>query len=238
VAVRVLGQHRGTAITGVFGGLVSSTAVTLSFSRRSREEGTHHPTRGVGSHVFDALAAGILLAWVVMFVRVLVEVAVVHRALLGEVLQPMAGMAVVGLGAGMLYLRRGAEASRRAAAEEDVPLTNPFSLLAAIKFALFFALVLVVVEATRRLLPGQGMYLVAGLAGLTDVDAITLSMASYARDGGDPEVAANAIGIAALTNTVVKAGMVVMLAAPGLRRRVVVAAGLVLAGGVTAVLLG
>jgi len=237
VAVRVLGQTRGTAITGIFGGLVSSTAVTLSFSRRSRDEAGHHPVRGKGSHVFDALAAGILLAWVVMFARVVIEVAVVHRALLGPLMQPMAAMAALAALAGGFYLWRGAADSRRAMADEEVPLTNPFSLTAAVKFALFFAVVLVVVELVKQKLPGQGLYLVAGLAGLTDVDAITLSMASFARDGGDPTLAANAIGIAALSNTLVKAGMAATLAATGLKVRILVATGAVLAAGVAAVLL-
>jgi uncharacterized membrane protein (DUF4010 family) len=236
VAVRLLGQTRGTAITGVFGGLVSSTAVTLSFSRRSREEEGHHPPQGEGSHVFDALAAGILLSWVVMFGRIVVEVAVVHRALLGALMQPLAAMALVATAAGAFYFRRGAADSRRAMADGEVPFSNPFSLTAAIKFALFFAAVLLVVEVVKRNLPGQGLYLVAGLAGLTDVDAITLSMASFARDGGDAAVAVTAIGIAAMTNTVVKAAMVATLAAAALRTRILAAAVAVVTGGVLAVL--
>jgi len=237
VAVRVLGQTRGTAVTGIFGGLVSSTAVTLTFSRRSRDEGGHHPAKGPGSHVFDALAAGILLAWVVMFARVVIEVAVVHRPLLGPLMQPMATMAVLAALAGGFYLWRGAADTRRAVADGEVPLTNPFSLTSAIKFALFFAAVLLVVELVKQKLPGQGLYLVAGLAGLTDVDAITLSMASFARDGGDAAIAANAIGIAALTNTLIKAGMVATLAVAALKVRILIATAAVLVGGVAAVLL-
>jgi uncharacterized membrane protein (DUF4010 family) len=237
VAVRMLGQTRGTAVTGIFGGLVSSTAVTLTFSKRSLEEQGHHPGQGEGSHVFDALAAGILLAWVVMFVRVVVEVAVVDRALLGELARPMAVMGGVAALAGALYLRRGAIASKQAMADGEVHLTNPFRLTAAIKFALFFAAVLLVVAVAKRTMPVEGLYLVAALAGLTDVDAITLSMASFARDGGDPALAVNAIGIAALTNTVVKAGMVAALGARGLKRRVLVATAVVLGGGVVAVIL-
>ena len=87
-----------------------------------------------------------------------------------------------------------------------MPLTNPFSLISAIKFALFFAGVLLVVEAARQMLPGQGMYLVAGLAGLTDVDAITLSMASMARQSVQETTAASAILLAVAVNTIVKAG--------------------------------
>lgn len=230
VAVRVLGQARGTAMTGVLGGLVSSTAVTLSFSRRSRDEAPH------GARAEDALAAGILLAWLVMVLRIAILVAVIGRALLADLLVPLAAMGGTALVAGLWYLRRGTDGSTRAMATEEVPLRNPFSLISAAKFALFFALVLVLVALVRRYLPGQGFYLVAALAGLTDVDAITLSMASFARDGGDAEVAVTAIGVAALTNTLVKAGMVAALAAPALRVRVLAGAGLVLVAGLVAVL--
>jgi uncharacterized membrane protein (DUF4010 family) len=230
VAVRMLGQTRGTALTGIFGGMVSSTAVTLAFSKRSRE--AHDGDLG------DALAAGILLAWVVMFVRVLVEVAVVNTTLLSQLVRPLAAMAVVAAVAGMFYLRRGATVSSRAVRESEVPLTNPFSLTSAIKFAAFFAVVLVVVAVVKRTMSGQGMYVVAGLAGLTDVDAITLSMAGYAKTGGDPAVAVNAITIGALSNTVVKGAMVATLGTAALRRRIVVATAAVLAAGILVLFLG
>ena len=229
VAVRILGQARGTALTGIFGGLVSSTAVTLAFSRRSREH--------EDGHLGDALAAGILLAWAVMFVRILVEVLVVHAPLLGLVVGPMAVMAVLAAILGLVFLRRGSAASKQAMGQELVPFTNPFSLTSAIKFAGFFAAVLLVVEVAKRTLPGQGLYAVAALAGLTDMDAITLSMATFAREGGDQAVAANAIAIGALSNTLVKGGMVVALATVGLKRRMVVATGVVLMAGVLVLVL-
>jgi uncharacterized membrane protein (DUF4010 family) len=124
-----------------------------------------------------------------------------------------------------LLLRRSpGDESRPAAA---VALENPFSLTSAVKFALLFAVVLLVVAGVRRYYPGQGFYVVAALAGLTDVDAITLSMASLARDGGaDLATAARSIVIAALSNTVVKCGIIVATAAAVLRRRVLAVAAL------------
>ena len=229
VAVRLLGQTRGTALTGIFGGMVSRTAVTLAFSKRSRE--AHDGDLG------DALAAGILLAWVVMFLRVVVEVAVVNAALLPRLIEPLAAMAAVAAVAGAFYLRRGATKSSRAVRESEVPLTNPFSLTSAAKFAAFFAAVLLLVALVKRTMPGQGMYVVAGLAGLTDVDAITLSMAGFARTGGDPTVAVNAITIGALTNTVVKGVMVATLGTAALRRRIGLATAAVLTAGLLVLLL-
>ena len=86
VATRLLGARRGIPLTGLTGGLVSSTAVTLAFSRQSRD-----PAYAASS---SALASGILIAWAVMFVRVIVEVLVVNRALLAA-----GGAAVRGHGA-------------------------------------------------------------------------------------------------------------------------------------------
>jgi uncharacterized membrane protein (DUF4010 family) len=82
--------------------------------------------------------------------------------------------------------------------------------------------------------PGRGLYMVAALAGLTDVDAITLSMAEYAR-GGDTRVAVNSIVIAALTNTLVKCGMAAWLGGAALRRPILIATGAMIAAGLIAV---
>jgi uncharacterized membrane protein (DUF4010 family) len=225
VATRLLGAHRGIPLTGLTGGLVSSTAVTLAFSRQSRESAYAAAT--------PALASGILLAWAIMFIRVIVEVLVVNRALLGQVLVPFAAMAATSAGAAW-YLGRRARAGGRSAAE--MTLTNPFSLTAAAKFAAFFAAVLLVVKLVQTYAPDRGVYFVAALAGTTDVDAITLSMAQYARNGS-AAVAVQAITIAALTNTLVKTAMVGVLGSPQLRRPVLAAAVLVLAAGGGALLL-
>ncbi len=123
VATRLLGTNRGIPLTGVTGGLVSSTAVTLAFSRQSRD-----PAYATAA---PALASGILLAWAVMFARVIVEVLVVNRALLGAVLVPFSAMALTATAAAA-YLHRRARSHESTA---GVALSNPFSLRAAAKFA-------------------------------------------------------------------------------------------------------
>jgi uncharacterized membrane protein (DUF4010 family) len=224
VATRWLGAHKGTALTGLTGGMVSSTAVTLSFARRSRD-------RDAGARI-DPLACGILLAWGMMFARVVVEVLVVNPALLGAVLVPFSAMAAVAAAFAFSYYRSGP-----AGDEPEVALSNPFSLTSAIKFAALFAVVLVVVALVQRHFPGEGLYVVAALAGLTDVDAITLSMAQLAAQGGDAQTAVAAIVIASLSNTLVKAGLVVALAAPAMRWRMLSATGAILAAGLAGLLL-
>jgi uncharacterized membrane protein (DUF4010 family) len=225
VAVRLLGQNRGIPLTGLTGGLVSSTAVTLSFARQSGE-------RGVQARAAPAFACGILIAWSVMFLRVLAMVLIVNRSLLMQLAVPFLAMAAVAAGVAWLMYRRAADGGAKGA----VPLQNPFSLTSAAKFAALFAAVLLVVAIVQQNFPPEGIYFVAALAGTTDVDAITLSMADYARR--DAGVAARAIAIAALSNTVVKALMVVTLGAASLRRPVLIGAAAVVLAGIATLSIG
>jgi uncharacterized membrane protein (DUF4010 family) len=222
IASRWLGTHRGIGLTGFFGGLASSTAVTLALSKRSIDEADQ-------PNAINGLTAGLLISWTVMFIRIMVEVAVVNAALLRSIFVPVAAMGVVTVVVAGLYYIRGRQ--KRSTGDQEVPLKNPFSLTAAVKFALFFTLIQLIVKLAQTYLPAQSFYGVAALAGLTDVDAITLSMAEYARDG-EAEVASTSIVIAAIANTLVKCGLVFVLGARSLGLRVGIATAIVLAVGV------
>jgi uncharacterized membrane protein (DUF4010 family) len=222
VLTRLLGPARGTALTGLAGGLVSSTAVTLSFAREGRDK----PKKSA------ALACGILLAWAVMFLRVILLVAVVNRALLSHVLVPFLVMAlVVGGFAAFLYYRSGG--SDGTAGKKGVNVQNPFSLTAAAKFAALFAVVLLAVKIVQANFPPTGLYAVAAIAGLTDVDAITLSMSELAKSG-EARIAVIAIVIAALSNTLVKCGMAFVLAGSTFGRPLLIATIVTLLAGLGA----
>lgn len=223
-ATRLLGARRGLLVTGIAGGLVSSTAITLAFARQSRMR--EHATP-------EVLAAGLLLAWTVMFARIAVTVAVVHRPLLAPLGLPLGAMGAATLAvavASILRARRGPERERA----PELALKNPFRLTASIRFALFFAAVMLLVELVRRELPAGGLYAVAALAGLSDVDAITLSMSAQARGGGALPLAAGAIALAALANTLAKCGLVATLGSRALRQRILFASALVVACGALA----
>jgi uncharacterized membrane protein (DUF4010 family) len=227
VAVRWLGPARGAAVTGLSGGLISSTAVSLSFARQSRTDAD--PLAG------DTLAAGILIAWAVMFARVVVTVAIVYAPLVAKVLVPFAAMGIATAILAGLFYWLGTRRKRPVAPSEQVKVKNPFSLAAATRFGLLFALVLLVVKLAERYAPVEGLYVVAAVAGLTDVDVITLSMAEFARDSTDLGTAAAAIAIAALSNTLVKCGMVVALGSRPLRQRLTLATAAILAVGLATI---
>ena len=170
-----------------------------------------------------------------MFVRVVVEVLVVHPRLVAQIAPAFGAMGVAAAVAAWWHYRR---ASSAAAAGGDLALRSPFSLTEAVKFALFFALVLVVFKVVQEHYPEQGPLVVAGLAGLTDVDAVTLSMAKFARAGGSAGTATAAIVIASLANTLVKCALAAGLGSAALRRRVLAGTAAILVAGAGALLLG
>jgi uncharacterized membrane protein (DUF4010 family) len=222
VAVRWLGSARGSAITGLAGGLVSSTATTLNFARSSRDD-----ANGDG----HALTAGILLAWLVMFARIAVLIAVVNRPLLAAAWAPLAVMGATTGAFAVWHYRAGL--TRTHGDPRPLAVHNPFSLTAAARFGALFAAVLLIVKLAQRHAPEHGVYVVAALAGSVDVDAIALSMADAARGPEGFGSATAAIVIAAITNTVVKCATVLALGAGRVRLQVGIAsAALLVAGGV------
>jgi uncharacterized membrane protein (DUF4010 family) len=224
VATRLLGSGRGIAVTAVAGGLVSSTATTLAMSKQSREPGA----------VPAQLVAGILIGWAIMCVRVVVVAAVIAPALLVQLAPGMTAMAAVCAAVSWWSLRTHQPMGDGAVA---VPVKNPFSLLAASKLAAVFAAVQLMLKLSESYAPRGGEYVIAALAGLTDVDAITVAMSGRADTvHGDAGLAAIAIVIACCSNTVVKAAMAAGIG-QGLRRHVLLAAAAMIAAGLVAVLL-
>ena len=216
-AIRLMGPERGLGLTGLVGGLVSSTAVTLSMSSRARDE------PGFGR----PLALAVVLASSVMVVRVAVVVTVVNPVLLRTLWLPLAAMAAVGFGwSAWLGGRPGAEPRRQA-----VPFENPVELRSALGFALLFAAVLLGSKALSIWLGAGGAYAVALVAGATDMDAIALSMGRLAQGGLEPRVATTAIFLAGASNTVAKAAMAASIGGLAFGRRVAAAFGAMLAAG-------
>lgn len=222
ILIKAVGAHRGVGLTGILGGLASSTAVTLSFSQRSRTvSGLAHP-----------FALAILLSWGIMFIRVLVEVAALNLSLLRIVWIPLAAALAVTIAyCTYLYYKQSADKQK----EED-RFKNPFELGPALTFGLLFAIILVIAKAATMYLGDTGVYLSSVVAGLADVDAITLSVADLSRDPDvlDQITAARAIVLAVASNTLVKGSIVLSAGSAELRRVILpgIVASLVTAIGV------
>jgi uncharacterized membrane protein (DUF4010 family) len=218
VLIKLVGARRGVGLTGLLGGLVSSTAVTLSFTQRSRGH----------AGLAEPFALAITVAWTMMFARVLIEAAVLNGELLSELWVPMAGAGGIGLAyCGYLFFF-----AKEKAAGEDVTLKAPFELGPALKFAVAYAAILVASRGAQMVLGDPGVYVSAVASGLADVDAITLSLARMAKAGTvEIGTASRAIVLAAMVNTSVKGGIVFALGALSLRKSILPALGLILAAG-------
>ena len=217
-AVRMLGARLGLTLTALFGGLSSSTAVTVAYARRARTE----PAHGV------VLGAGIALAAATMVPRLAVELAAVNRSLLAGLAPTFAALMLVPLAA-VLYLvvRR-----RDGAPPGDVKLSNPLELRAAVGFGALLIVLFVAAEGLRRVLGDAGTYSVAAIAALLDVDAVTLAMAEDAASGAlEPATAQRAIALAALVNTGTKAVLAAALGGTAMLRSASLVLGLALAAG-------
>jgi len=193
-SVAFLGTRAGLLLTAVLGGLASSTAVTASYARMARHEQDPNPALGVG----------IALACAFMGLRVLVLAAIVAPTLLTALLAPMLSLSLVLLGAAAVTVRR----RRVESGEAALTLTNPLALRASVLFAGALAVLFVLVPLIREAIGAGGVVLLAALSGVADVDAISLSLARDGRDGDLPaRVAVVAITTAAISNTLVKAGL-------------------------------
>jgi len=223
IAIRVAGTQVGTLVTGLLGGLASSTAATLAFSRMARRADAVGPV----------LAVGVVLAGSVTFLRILVIAAVFNRPLAAALAVPMVAMAVVGLaGALVLRLTEPPGGGSRPGIQE---IANPLELGMALKFGAFLAVVIVATRFFQGWFGTVGVYAVAALSGFTDVDAVTVSMARMADADLALTAATGAVVTAASVNTVVKGGIALVVGGRDIGLRVIAVYVAVLAAGALAV---
>jgi uncharacterized membrane protein (DUF4010 family) len=222
IAMRMLGPHRGLGITGLVGGLVSSTAVTLALSHRSKRD----------ESVAEACALGVILANTIMPMRVLIVASLIDRGLFPYLAAPLLAMA----GAGVLFgiaARARVRHSARGTEGAPVDLANPFELGPAIKFGALFAVILLISKLAAIHLGDLGLYVAGLIAGITDIAAITLSMAQMAgSDGTAFSTASATILLAAASNTLFKATIALSAGSPKFRGKIGVAFGVMALAGV------
>jgi uncharacterized membrane protein (DUF4010 family) len=208
IARRVVGSRYGYTATGLLGGLVSSTSVTLTFARLSQRD----------AKLSAPLALGAVAASSVMFVRMLVALAILHSALAATVLPYVLAPLAVGAIAVAIGLRQvGPEAESAGEAK------NPLELRAALEMAALFQVVMVIVHLVRERFGAGGLLVSGFVVGLADVDAITVSMAKTAASGAPVPEAAAAVVLGAIANTLLKLGIAATVGAAAFRWRVVVA---------------
>ncbi|MFE8071305.1 MgtC/SapB family protein [Marinobacteraceae bacterium S3BR75-40.1] len=217
-AIRVGGTEKGILFTSLFAGLSSSTALTLHFSRLSREAPTLSPL----------LASGILVACGTMFPRILVYCALINPDLLPRLAIPVALMAIL-LYLPALFIWR---SHRKPGTVEQPTLTqNPLDLKSALFFGALLTVIIVLGTLLKEWLGAAGIYLLSATSGITDVDAITLSLTRMSQQSLDLQTAVIGIVIAASVNNVVKAAMAATVGNGALGARVAWPMGLSLTAG-------
>tara|TARA_R110001606_G_scaffold44026_2_gene115851 strand:- start:1153 stop:2418 length:1266 start_codon:yes stop_codon:yes gene_type:complete len=213
LGVKWLGSRRGLGLLALAGSFASSTAVTLSFARFSRN--------ALGD--VRALVGGTSLAWAGMIVRTTVILGALAPALVVPLALPFGFMLIVALGiTAMFLLRRGTQAA------PELVLSNPLDIRSALFFAALLATALFLSRAAADVLGPTGIYGVALVAGAADVDAISLSMVQMSAKGLSAETAAVAVALAAIANTLLK-GTIAIVAGEGAYRRRCMAAAMLMA---------
>jgi len=220
---RVVGPRRGAWLSGAIGGMISSTNVTFTFARLSRTDTVH-----ARSLAFGAIAANAML-----YPRVLTAVAVLNAALLPVLVPFVAAPALV---AGMVAAI-GARKDPHAGEAQRTTLRNPLQLSAALRMAMLFQIVLVIVRLTQNTWGRSGVLTTAAALGLTDVDALTVSMAKGVADTLSMRTAALAIAVGILANNGLKAGIALMLGEPQFRTIVAGTLGLVMVASAASILI-
>ncbi len=204
--MKTLGDHNGPVLTGLLGGLVSSTAVTLNLARLNKQYAAMQ----------NVLAAGILLACATMFARILIVLSIFSPALMHKLMPSLAIMGSLTLLLAMLLWRN----SRALATEHNITLENPFQLGMALKFAALLGAVMLLSRLLKSYFGDMGTYVLAAVSGIADVDAITLSLAQISHGDAEIKVAGYAIMLAVLVNSGFKSILAGLIGGAGLGWRI------------------
>ncbi len=225
ILVKAIGAKKGLGLTALVGGLASSTATTMSMAQQGKKN----------KKVVIPFVAAIVITSTIMLVRALIEVAVINPILLPKLVYTIGSMIVVSVLI-LLFIWLGGK--RKEAKTDALELSSPFQLWPALQFGLLYVLILLAAEFGNRYLGDQGVYLASVVAGLADIDAITLSLSNLSAEGSlTATLAVEGITIAVLTNTLVKLALVRVFASTVLFRRTALAIGLVFLSGLATLIL-
>jgi len=197
IAIKILGNKRGVLLTGLFGGLISSTAVSISLSEMSLSQ----------KSFLNNFAAGIAMASTLMYLRVLLEAFVIDMEVAKTLLLPYLAACIAGLVYVFILYRR--SHTGMIDLQNSAISKNPLQLSEAVKFGLLFGIIYGAITVVQDHYGEVGVYVISLLSGITDVDAITLSLSELSSDQ-KLSVAASSLGIviASVTNSLVKLGIV------------------------------
>ncbi|NPA52822.1 MAG: MgtC/SapB family protein [Aquificae bacterium] len=181
-------------ITGLIGGIISSTAVSFDLSKKARK----YP------EISQSALFGIALAWLIMNIRVLILTAVINFELMLHLLFPLTIASILYIGV-LIYQYTRERHPFSSETQKQINFKNPFELYNALQFGVIYALILFSIKALQFYFGDKGIYIASFLSGVIDVDAITLSLASLSQKGSlDLDIAVKGVLIAVVSNDIFK----------------------------------
>lgn len=217
--MKFMGTDKGILLTGIMGGLISSTLATWVFSKRSKESPV----------LSRQCAIAVLAASTLMIVRVFVWVYIFNKSLMDKLWWPLILLFVTSFGVAIYYyLQR----NKQLEVDADYPLGEPLDLKSAFVFGVLYVGILFVVNYANEQFGAAGIYVTSGIAGLTNINAIAISMAKLADETVNTLVAQNAILVATISNTFVKIIIALWAGSKELRRYVSIGFGLIFIAGI------
>lgn len=218
VLMKFIGGDKGILITGILGGIISSTVATWVFSKKSKET----------PELSRKCAVAIFAASTIMIIRVSAWVFIFNRALLDKLAIPILLLFIASIGVAVYYHIRKDHNSK---VDTDFPLGEPLNLKGAVVFGLLYTVILFVVSYANEQFGATGIYITSGIAGLTDINAITISMSKLAGDTITALNAQNAILLATLSNTVIKITIALSAGSKALKKYILIGYGLIFIAG-------
>ena len=219
ILMKFMGANKGILITGILGGLVSSTAVTWNFSKKSKET----PSLSLNYTV------GILAAACIMMVRVFFLVFIFNKAMLNGFILPLFVLFASAVGITAYFNKKQLS---NTSVNTDIPLGDPLNLKDAFFFGILYTGILILVSYANAEYGSKGIYISSLISGLTDIDAITISVSKLAGNTIDFTTAQIAVLIATLSNTIVKIGISISAGSKTLKKSIIIGYGIVFVAGV------
>jgi uncharacterized membrane protein (DUF4010 family) len=210
VLIKIFGKDKGIPLTALMGGLVSSTAVAVSMSRKSKSNVS----------LSDEFANGIIIASAVMYPRVLIVTSVLNISLLSNLWLPVLIFTAAGFAISYFFYKKGSEKKT-----DSIEVKNPFKLKSALLFGLVFAIVIFASKAAQVYIGTGGIFAASALAGITSVDAIVLALAKLSGENLSERIAVAAILVATISNNIVKAAIAYFAGSEELRKNTLLGLG-------------
>lgn len=223
ILMKFLGGKKGILLSGIIGGLVSSTATTWVFAKKSKEsEALSHNC-----------ATAILAASSIMIIRVLTWTFIFNKSLFNELFFLIFLVFLAAIGVTLfLYFTKG----KKEVFDTDIPKGKPLDLIGALVFGLIYTVIMLVVSYANENLGDRGILISSAVAGLSDIDAITISVSKLAGVRLDFSIASIAVLIATISNTLVKLGIGIWAGSPTLRKDLVLGYGVIFVAAVLALI--